>query len=140
MLIIDMVLCALRALFVLFSAASYQVLPADNPLATTVLWEIAAGAGIVVFGLSGDLLLLLKKPWAMGLAWLSVLSTLGATAVGVWALSLLAEPMAGNDQAKQIGFWVGGGITLLVRLGILVVFVAALVVYSKWARQLPRDN
>ncbi len=94
----------------------------------------------MVFGLSGDLLLLLQKTWAMGLAWLAVLSTLGAVSVGMWTLALLAEQMAGNDQAHQIGYWVGGSITGFIRLGILATYIAGLVVYSKWARQQQRGT
>jgi hypothetical protein len=139
-LIIDMVLCVIRALLVVVSIVSIAAIPRESSIFIVVVFEIGMGVGIVIFGLSGDLLLLLKQRWAVGLAWLTVLCTFGAVIVGFWALWVLAEAMAGNDQARQVGYWVGGSIMLLVRLALLATYVAAVIVYAKWANQLPFQN
>jgi hypothetical protein len=107
-----------------------------NSLTASVFLEIATGAGIVIFGLLGDLLLLLKQRWALVLAAMALLFTLASTGVGIWQLSEMYQPMAGNDAARQVGFVIGGLFTLMVRIGIAVAYGVALWMYSKWSSRL----
>jgi len=131
---IDIFLCLIRLVFVGLGVVGYMALKEQGGgLALTAPFEIAAGAGIVVFGLSGDLFLLLKQKWALGLAGLALLSTVASMGVGIWQLIVLYQPMAGGDAAQQAGYLVGAGFMLLVRLGIVVAYAIALWMFSKWA-------
>lgn len=140
-LIIDMVLCGFRGLMVVFGVVGYVVMKQQlGAIVSTALFEIGTGLGIVVFGLLGDLLLLLGRTWAMGLAYLALFFTIGSMAVGLWQLTIQYAQLAGNDPAQQIGAVIGVVLALGIRLGIVSAYGVALSMYSKWAGQLPHDE
>lgn len=140
-LIIDMILCGFRGLLVVFGVVGYVVMKQQlGAIASTALFEVGTGLGIVVFGLSGDLLLLLGRTWAIGLAYLALFFTVGSMAVGLWQLTIQYAQLAGNDPAQQIGAVIGVVLALGIRLAIVSVYGVALYMYSKWASQLPHDE
>jgi len=134
MFIVSLVFCSLRAAMVPFSILGYEMLSRQNEeIALTVGFEIVAGVGIAVFGILGNCLLLARKDWAIVLGYLTAISVVGSIIVGLWQAAI----MSGDIQAgspEQIGFFIGSAFTLIVRLVLLSLFVAALVKYSSWAR------
>jgi hypothetical protein len=136
-LIIDMVLCGFRLAVVALGVVGYVVLKQQNNLqSTSAVFEIVTGTGIVIFGLSGDLLLLLKQRWALLLAIASLVFTLASIGIGIWQMSNMYGAMAGNDAARQVGYVVGGVFTLMVRVGIVVAYGVALAKYATWSSRL----
>ena len=88
MFIFDLVVDGLRALLVPLSVVGYQQLAkAQNPLAPTAVAEIAFGTILVVLGVTTNVFLLLRKPWAVVLGYLLLLATCGSLLVSLWQLS-----------------------------------------------------
>lgn len=132
---VDLVFCGLRLLLLGLSIAGWSAMAADDPLRPTAIFEIVAGAGIVVFGIPGNLLLLLRRTFAVVLAYILVGFTVLSVLVGIWQLAL-TFPMQ-DDPAVRIGIVLGGGFMLVVRLALLGAYTYALVVFSRWAGHRP---
>ena len=134
MFIVDLAVSGLRAPVVLLSAIGYQQLvKAQDPLVHTVLAEIVFGAILVLLGVTTNVLLLLRKPWAVVLGYLLLLATCGSLVVGFWQLSFRwGEVPPGSPE--RIGFVIGAGFTICVRLGLAAVYFAALRQFATWAK------
>ena len=130
--IIELVFCVIRLGLVSFGIYSFQDmanLPA--PLEQTVIYEIATGAGIAVFGIVGMGLLLARVNLGVVFGFLDAASTVASVIVGWWQLSFVAEQFA-PDAPQTMGIYIGGGITTVIRLAIAVLLVVALVKYAAW--------
>lgn len=137
MFIIDLVLCVLRVPMLLLSFIGYAALQRENnPLLITVAVEVLTALGMVVFGVPASIAALLRKPWAVWLGWLAVAATLGSLGVGVWQGTIkMAEFAPGTPQ--RIGGYVGLGIALVFRFGLVCLYAGALVQFSRWVKRLP---
>jgi hypothetical protein len=134
MFIIDLVLCGLRGILVVFSLVGYSTMGANEPLMATAIYEILTGVVIAGVGLLANILLLCRQGWAVVLGYVTSLATVASVGVGLWQLSLMA-PQAGGDPAQQAGFMAGAGCSLVFRLILIVLYVAALVRFSMWERR-----
>lgn len=133
MFIIGIVLCGLRLIMVLLGIVGFFAIPADDPLKPTVVAEVATGAGIAIFGLLGYTMMLMRKRVGIPLFWICFVSVLGSVIVGAIQLSLIVD--AQNFQGpERIGAWVGGGIVIVIRLGIIVAMAVAVMQFSNWLK------
>lgn len=134
MFIFDLVVSGLRAPLVMLSVIGYQQLAqAQSPLVAAVAAEIVTGASLVLLGLAANVFLLLRKPWAVVLGYLLLLSACGSLAVGIWE-SILAWEDFPPSSPERIGGLIGGGFTICFRLGMMAVYFAALRQFATWAK------
>ena len=130
--IIELVFCCIRTVLVLGGIVGLLNMVNVPPrLQQTVIFEVSAGAGIAVFGIFGMGLLLARKDMGVVLGYLDVVSTIGSLIVAVWQLSILAENVPPGSP-ERIGMYVGGGITLLIRLALIGLLIAAMMKYRDW--------
>jgi hypothetical protein len=128
-LILDLVFCCLRLGMGVLGIAGYALVAQENPLRRTILFEVGTAFGMAIFGFSADTLILIKKRIGIPLAGVKVLLTVASIFVGVWQGSLM---MPGDLATPQgIGFVIGAGFVVVVRLALLGLYVAALVVARK---------
>jgi hypothetical protein len=128
-IILDLVFSVLRLMLGLLGLSALAVLPQDDPLRQTVFLEVGAAFGMALFGISADTLILLKKRIGIPLAAVKVLFTLVSVFVGVWQATLqFPADMEGPEAAGMtIGFVIGGGCVFVLRIGLLVLYITALV-------------
>jgi hypothetical protein len=138
--IIDLIFCVLRIGFVVLGLIGYQNL--DGPLLDSAPYELITGAAIVLFGISGNGLMLAKQTWAVALGWLALAATLGSIGVGIWQASIMLDFFAQNgNEAERIGGYIGAGFSILVRVEIIFTYLFALLKYSSWsARREPETS
>ena len=141
--IIDLVFMALRALMVLGGVAGLMFLR-NNPntppaLLTSAVFEIAFGAGMALFGLLGSGAMLAKQRWGLIPAALKILANLGSLGVAVWQLTMIdqivAAPPNMDPATMRTAQMAGAAFSLLVRLGFLGLYVAAVVTFMRWSEQ-----
>ncbi len=133
--VIDLVLCSLRTLLVLIAIPGYMLLKQDHhPLAPTAIFEILAGAGIVLSGIPANIGLLLRRSWGVPLAYASAAATLLSIIVGAWQANITLNQFQ-PGSAELIGGLIGGGAMLAVRLGILGLFVMAVALFAAWKKR-----
>ncbi len=139
MAIIDLVFCCLRAIMVILSIAGYFMLAREqSPLIGSVVAEIAAGLLTALFGIPANVLILLRKPAGLWIAMVAVAGTIAAMGVAVWQTSLQADQFAPGTP-QRVGFFIGLGLVSLIRLGLLGLYIGALVQFANWLRrQKPR--
>jgi hypothetical protein len=134
MFIFDLVVSGLRAPVVLFSVIGYQQLVnAQSPLVPAAVAEIASGAILVLLGVAANVLLLLRKPWAVLLGYLLLLAALGSLAIGFWQLFYRWDELPPGSP-ERIGFVIGAGFTVCLRLGVMGVYFAALWQFAAWSK------
>jgi hypothetical protein len=136
--IIDLVLISLRGLLVFFGIVGMTMMDdvalADPMLKETALWEVLAGAAMVVTGLAADIMLLSKIQAGIFLAIPKVLATLGTYAVAFWQASFLFARLP-DGSPEQLGATIGVGITFVFRLALLALFIVAVVRFHAWSHQ-----
>jgi hypothetical protein len=123
---------------VVASIFGYFAVPADNILYASALWEVITGLGIALFGVPGNILLLCRKRWAVGVCYLATLFALGSVGVGLWQLTLMLESVP-PDAAERVPMMVGGAIMAFIRVAILLMYIWALVMVTSSARE-PRPQ
>jgi hypothetical protein len=134
MLIIDLVLSLLRVPLVVFGVVAIDTLEqVDDPILATVVYEVATGAAMAFFGILADSAMLAKQRWGAMVGYLAVTATLANTAVGIWQLTININHLA--DPAVRIASVIGGGFTVLVRLGILALYTLAILKFTAWYDQ-----
>ncbi len=137
MFIVSLVFCVLRLMMVVLGFIGWSALTQANPndpLLATVLFEIGAGAAMAFFGIVGNSLLLAKKPIGVVFGWGLVAATLVSIGVGVWQLSIMAEAYP-DGSPERVGAYIGGGVMVLIRLTILILFGVALMRFGRWAKE-----
>jgi len=139
MFIVSLVFCVIRAILVPFSVMGLEVIPADHPLQATLPFEIVGHAGMALFGIAGNGLMLARRAWAVWLGYALVFFVLFSIAVGVMQALVLVEAAPAGVNAGASGM-VGAIIMLMIRLGLLGCYVVALVKFSAWTRQQPAQE
>lgn len=134
MFIFDLVVSILRAPLVPLSAIGYlELAKTQDPLLPTVAAEIVSGAILVLLGVATNVLLLLRKAWAVALGYFLLLATCGSLAVGFWQLSYRWEDFLPGSP-ERIGAVIGAGFTICLRLGVMAAYFVALRQFATWAK------
>lgn len=130
--ILDLVFCGLRVLFVAMGAIAVMQPDAieDQNLRLTAPYEVATGACIALFGIIAGIGLLTGKRYAIIFGVLALAATVASTGVGGWQLSTMLD--AAPQGAERTGMMIGGVFSILVRLGLIVLYGAALMRFSQW--------
>ncbi len=133
--IIDLVFSGVRLPLGLFGILGYQVLKeSHSPLVPTIPFEIACALGVAVFGVTADILGLMRKPAAVWVGCLALLATLGSQGVGLWQVGIQSEQFPA-DSPQRVGFYIGAGFMLIFRLSIAAAYIAAIVQFAAWSRR-----
>lgn len=114
-LIVDIVLCALLAITLGIGFTLVMLGGADGPSSSQALREVILGGGIVIFGLSGNTLLLMRRRagvWLGAIALLLVLVFLAAGSVDMWQAAMHPDPESCPPETVIIGFIFGSTIRL----------------------------
>lgn len=141
--IMDLVFMALRALMVLGGVAGFMFLR-NNPntpsaLLTSAVFEIAFGAGMALFGIIGSGAMLARQRWGMIPAALKIMANLGSVGVAVWQLSMIDQiapaPPNMDPATFRTAQMAGAAFALIVRLGLLGLYAAAVVAFMRWSEE-----
>jgi hypothetical protein len=149
--IIDIVFCVFRGFGLLVSLGAHLVAP-QQPGQTviespTASFEMAAAVAIVAFGLTANTAMLAKVGWAVIPGYLAVAATLADCAMDVWSAFVVA-PQVVEQMGQQLNHSqdLAGtmiiatvALTTLWRVAILVVYVFALLKFSRWVSSRVRD-
>lgn len=130
--VLELVFSGLRGCVLPLSMLGAAVVQADDPLAPTIVFEIATGVGMVVLGLATGVGGLLKQGWAATAGWIKTPFTLASIGVGLWQ-SMLTSAQDVPPEVRA-GMLVGAMFALGVRVGLLGLFVAGLLQYGHWWR------
>ncbi len=136
--IMDLVFACLRAPFLVLAVIGMMGGMVDDALAATVPFEIAGHAGLFVFGVSANVLILLKKAAGLVLGWILVGVTVLSYLVGL--AQIAAQTVGADSQAELIGMWVGGIITILIRVALLVCYCVALLMAARVIKSSATDT
>ena len=124
--IMDLVFSCIRIIFGLTGIANSGAIASDNPLHATVPFELTANFGMGSFGIIAAILLLMKRPAGPPLGWVKIVFAILGIIVGVWQLGVMPLPEGGKEEAAmRIGFALGGGVVLIIRVGLLVCYTIA---------------
>jgi len=134
--IISIVLCGIRGLLALVGTAGYlamgnAVAPALPELA--ILGEIVSGWAIVVFGIAGNTLLLMRKPAGILFGSLCIVSAFASIGIGVWQISYMIEQFP-DGSPERIGVCFGAAIVTVIRAGLVLLLASAILRFSMWYR------
>lgn len=135
--IIELVLCCLRVPLVVAGFVGATMMGPDDPLAQTVIYELATGVGIVGFGILANIGLLMKKGWGVPLGYLALVATAGSVGTGILQFSAQMNqfPMG---SPERVGVMFGGGIVFIIRLALMGLYLAALKKFSAWFKEQPK--
>ncbi|MGI8981001.1 MAG: hypothetical protein ACR2FY_17370 [Pirellulaceae bacterium] len=147
MFIVSLVFCFLRAAIVALGFVGMGMLPADDPAMKMAYFEIGTGLGMVLCGVPGNALLLAKNQIGVFLGWGLVAFTVGSILTGLATVFMMGNnpaamgppPPPGAENAQFIGMMIGGAIAVLVRVGIIVAYGAALIQFQNWYAQYGRN-
>ncbi|MCE5277754.1 MAG: hypothetical protein ABFD92_15800 [Planctomycetaceae bacterium] len=126
--IADLVLCSVRAILVIFSVIGWASLSRSNELYQTAVFEVLSGLGIALLGVPGNILILMKKKIGCALGWGNIVFTGMSIAVALWQAPMLHKMQSGAEAAGFIG---GAILAVLVRVGLLVIYIVTVVRASK---------
>lgn len=104
----------------------------DPAFAVTAIPVIATSSGIVLFGMTGNTLLLARIRWGLPFAALLVLSTIASIGVEIWFTLLARSLPAYRGGALHEVFDLA---VTLFRLTLLGLYMAALISFTKWSRR-----
>lgn len=132
--IIELVFAGLRAVLVLLGFVGYAVMKqqqADRQLLNSAVFEIATGLGMVLTGIPANIFLLMRQRWATVVGWMYAVITVCSFSVAFWQLTIYARQFAPGSP-QYVGAYVGGGITVTIRLALLVLYIVALFKFTQW--------
>ena len=138
MFIVSLVFCFLRAIIVALGFVGMGMLPKDDPAMKMAFFEIGTGLGMVLCGVPGNALLLAKNQIGVFLGWGLVAFTVGSILTGIITVFMMAGNPAGPkappgaETAQFVGMMIGGGISVLIRVGIIAAYGAALIQFQNW--------
>jgi hypothetical protein len=134
-LVIDLLLLLLRALFVMMGLIGLlSGMARDAMVVDTGWYEVASGVLMVVAGLPANVAMLAQQRWGVWLAWAKVVGTLGSIGVGIWQLTYFAERYA-VDSPEFAGVIIGAVLVVGWRLALVGIYCFAVVQFSIWAKQ-----
>jgi hypothetical protein len=135
MFILSLIFAILRIPVVAFGIYNWlSVRPGqiNDAILVTAPFEILAGAAIVLFGIPGNIGMLVQRRWGVVLGFLTVFSSLFSLAVALWQLLVLYQSV--SNSAQQAGFLVGAMITLVIRGTLIGLFALAVLMMHKYLR------
>ena len=141
--ILDLCFCVIRVGLVLLGLVGYVTLKRQeptSPLLPSVTMELLTGLAIAATGIPASIAMLARQSWGAILAWMCVLATVASFGVGVWQLWLTIDAQAAPGTPQRIGFLIGGGLVAMIRLALVLLYVAAVVRFSAWARALEASS
>jgi hypothetical protein len=131
--VIDLVFCCMRALLVLLGIVNLTAgMGVQDPMVkATLVYEVGAGLGMVLLGIPANLLMLFRQRAGVFLAIGKLLATFASFGVGIWQLSFIIANFP-EGSPERIGAMVGAGMTMVLRLGLVAVYIGAIVTFWKW--------
>ena len=140
MAIIDLIFSTLRLPLLLFSMIGVAALfqnPNLRHLAIPSAISMVAEGLMVACGLAAGIGILAKKPWAALPGWIAAGCAMVSIGLNVYTTLQSLEQNLGMFQGQQtesvrIGAYGGLAGTILFRVGLLVAYIVALSLYSKW--------
>jgi len=114
--IADLVFCFVRIFIALLSIVGMVGISRTSPIFYSGMFEILFNSMIVIFGLSGNILILCKKPLGVKLAYINIMATIGGMLVGIWQVLSMFDT---GDKAKFIGAIIGLLMMVMARSVIL---------------------
>ncbi|MCA9035851.1 MAG: hypothetical protein KDA91_12015 [Planctomycetaceae bacterium] len=133
MVIASLVFCCLRIPLLVLSCLGLVMLlreDPNNPIMKYVALEIGSAAGMAIFGVTGNILLLMGKRLGILFGWLLAACTVGSLIVGVLESDLQFQQFAPGSP-ERTGAWIGLGVVLAFRVSLLVMYVVALRIASR---------
>jgi hypothetical protein len=136
MIIIDLVFCILRGPLLLLGLLGAVMLKkqGNSEILGTVVFEIGSGAGIFIFGLAANIMMLLKKKIGVWFAAVNILATVISIGVGIWQASINVSNMT-SGSVELVGGIIGGIIAVLIRIAIFVLYCYAVFTFQRWCTQ-----
>ena len=130
---VDIVFSAIRIPAVAVGILAYSIAQphANAMVAQTGIFEIASAMGMVLFGFTGDIAMLLKQKWGVYLGGLKVASVLASCAVGIWQATFVMEQFA-SGSPNRVGVVIGAAFSVGLRLALVAAYAAAIVQFAKW--------
>jgi hypothetical protein len=128
----DLLLLIFRALLVVGGVLGILSVGNEAPLIAQTGWfEVGSGALMVLAGFPADIAMLLRQGWAVFLAYVKVAATFASIIVGIWQMTFFLQTFQPGSP-EYVGGLMGAGVTVVVRVGLLALYVAAVVWYSRW--------
>jgi len=139
MFIVSLIFCLLRGAIVAFGFIGIGMLPPDHPAMKTAVLEIGTGLGMVLCGVPANALLLFKNQIGFYLGWGLIAFTIGSILTGIASIFLSGgniggaePPPPGMENAQLIGMIIGGSISVIIRVIIIVAYAVALLKFQSW--------
>ncbi len=131
--IIDLIFSFLRAIMAMFGvvAMAGPIAQENAMVQQTVMYEVASGIGIALLGIPANFLMLFKKRIGAYLAGGKILFTLMSLAVGLWQMSFAMNQFP-EGSPERIGAVIGALFAITIRLGLLGLYIGAIVTFWKW--------
>ncbi|MCL6501912.1 MAG: hypothetical protein K6T86_04450 [Pirellulales bacterium] len=138
MLVIDLCLCGLRAVAVillLVAALAVQGVPElrSAVLDTALPFEVAAGIGIVLFGVVGNVAMLQRRQWGLVFGVFAALATLASLGMEISRNLQSKGDTHIYTEARELIAKVRVLITFAIRGGLLAAYVGALIQFALWS-------
>jgi len=133
MFILSLVFAGIRVPLVLmgvFAWAAIQPGPDEAAVYASVPFEVLSGAAIALFGIPGNIGMLMKRRWGAVLGILTVAASLFSMAVAVWQLTLMYP--GSNNPAEQAGFIGGAAVTMVIRITLIGLYAMAVLKFQQW--------
>jgi len=127
--IADLVFCSFKFVFIPFSIIGAFTIKPGNVLKPTVSLEIISQTGILIFGVTGNILLLLKKRMGLPIAIVATLFTALHILNSAYQLQLTLQQVSDHQRASFM--MVGAGSMFLFRFALNGIYIFVLSRYWK---------
>jgi HEAT repeat protein len=135
MVIIDLALCAFRAIGTLIGLASvlssYGRFDARMPPTSYEPYLVASGAAIALLGIGGNVGLLMQRMWGVVLGYAACLAVVLNLIVGLLHASASVAMVLPSKVDRSL-VWLGFGFSAFVQLAILVLYLIAVCKLDTW--------
>lgn len=121
--ITDLVFCSLRIIITLLGCAGLVGVGKDSPLFYPYMFEVLFNFMIVMFGVSGNIMILSKKPIGIKFAQMNIIVTIGSVLVGGWQVF---AKFTNNDTPSLIGTIIGFSVVVIMRCVLLGFYCSAI--------------
>ncbi|MFO0939935.1 MAG: hypothetical protein U0930_04140 [Pirellulales bacterium] len=137
MFVTSLILSILRVFLVAFSVIGLLLMlrMPNGPVqggfySGLMIVDAVTGLGIAVLGISANALLLAKKKVGLILGYLLAVTVLLSLGIAAVNLALIIRP--GVNGQNIIFMFLGAGLTMAIRFGLLVAYVIALKQFKQW--------
>jgi len=126
--IMDLVFCCLRLLLAAVGASAIGSPELEQTgLADTAGWEVGTAFAMAGLGIPANILILCRKPLGVTLGWATLAATAINVGVGTWqGATSLRQFEEGSPE--YLGGMIGIGLVIVVRIGLNVAYLFALVI------------